>query len=69
VLRTVCVFCAANAGTHPRYVEQAAAMGRYLAMSRRRIAYGGGRTGSMGALADAALDAGGEGGPAPRLEP
>ncbi len=35
-------------------------MGRYLAASRRRIVYGGGRTGLMGALADAALAAGGE---------
>jgi hypothetical protein len=60
VLRAVCVFCAANAGTSPRYVERAAAMGRYLAASKRRIVYGGGRTGLMGALADAALDAGGE---------
>ena len=60
MLRTVCIFCAANPGTHPRYVERAAAMGRYLAASQRRIVYGGGRTGLMGALADAALAAGGE---------
>jgi uncharacterized protein (TIGR00730 family) len=60
VLRAVCVFCAANTGTDPRYVERAAAMGRYLATSKRRIVYGGGRTGLMGALADAALAAGGE---------
>lgn len=59
-LHTVCVFCAANPGTHPRYLEQAAAMGRHLALSRRRLVYGGGRTGLMGALADAALEAGGE---------
>lgn len=60
MLHTVCVFCAANPGTHPRYVERAAAMGRHLAQSKRRLVYGGGRTGLMGALADAALDAGGE---------
>lgn len=59
-LHTVCVFCAANPGTHPRYVEQAAAMGRTLAQTGRRLVYGGGRTGLMGALADAALQAGGE---------
>ena len=59
-LQTVCVFCAANPGTHPVYVERAAAMGRHLAQSKRRLIYGGGRTGLMGALADAALDAGGE---------
>lgn len=60
MLQTVCVFCAANPGTHPVYVERAAAMGRHLAQSKRRLVYGGGRTGLMGALADAALDAGGE---------
>ena len=60
MLKTVCVFCAANPGSHPQYVERAAAMGRHLARSKRRLVYGGGRTGLMGALADAALDAGGE---------
>ena len=60
MLRTVCVFCAANPGSHPVYAERAAAMGRWLAMSKRRIVYGGGCTGLMGALADAALEAGGE---------
>jgi uncharacterized protein (TIGR00730 family) len=56
----VCVFCAANPGAHPRYREQAAAMGRALARAGRRLVYGGGRTGLMGALADGALEAGGE---------
>ena len=60
MLRTVCVFCAANPGAHPVYAERAAAMGRWVAQSGRRIVYGGGRTGLMGALADAALEAGGE---------
>ena len=60
MLRTVCVFCASSPGTHPRYVAQAAAMGRYRAASKRRIVYGGGRTGLIGAIADAALEAGGE---------
>jgi len=59
-LRTVCVFCAANPGAHPVYVERARAMGRYLADSGRRLVYGGGRTGLMGAIAEGALGAGGE---------
>ena len=59
-LHSVCVFCAANPGVHPAYVERAAAMGRHLARSGRRLVYGGGRTGLMGAIADAALEAGGE---------
>ena len=60
MLRTVCVFCAANPGVDPIYVRQAAAMGALMARSGRRLVYGGGRTGLMGALADAALAAGGE---------
>ena len=59
-LGTVCVFCAANPGVDSAYVRQAAAMGRFLAESGRRLVYGGGRTGLMGALADGALAAGGE---------
>ena len=35
-------------------------MGRHLAGSGRRLVYGGGRTGLMGALAEGALGAGGE---------
>jgi uncharacterized protein (TIGR00730 family) len=35
-------------------------MGRLLGETGRRLVYGGGRTGLMGALADAALNAGGE---------
>ena len=60
MLRTVCVFCAANTGVVPGYVAAADAMGRHLATTGRRLVYGGGRTGLMGALADGALAAGGE---------
>lgn len=60
MLGTVCVFCAASPGERPVYVEQARAMGRYLAESGRRVVFGGGRTGLMGALAEGALGAGGE---------
>ena len=60
MLHTVCVFCAANPGVDPGYARRAADMGRFLAESGRRIVYGGGRTGLMGALADSALAAGGE---------
>jgi uncharacterized protein (TIGR00730 family) len=59
-LRTICVFCAANAGARPVYAERATGFGRLLAESGRRIVYGGGRTGLMGALAEGALTAGGE---------
>ena len=60
ILQTVCVFCAAGEGRNPTYVAHARQMGRYLAGSGRRLVYGGGRTGLMGALAEGALGAGGE---------
>ncbi len=59
-LRTVCVFCAANPGVDPVYRDSAEAFGCFLAQSGRRIVFGGGRTGLMGALAEGALGAGGE---------
>ena len=54
------MFCAAGAGRDAIYAAEARAMGAYLAESGRRLVYGGGRTGLMGALAEGALAAGGE---------
>ncbi len=59
-LDTVCVFCAANPGTDPMYRERAHAFGRLLAEGGRRVVFGGGRTGLMGALAEGALSANGQ---------
>ena len=59
-LDTVCVFCAANPGRSPVYRECAVAFGGILARSGRKVVFGGGRTGLMGALAEGALAAGGE---------
>jgi uncharacterized protein (TIGR00730 family) len=59
-LDTVCVFCAANPGALPLYRSEASAFGRLLATEGKRIVYGGGRTGLMGALAGGALAAGGD---------
>ncbi|MBA2720613.1 MAG: TIGR00730 family Rossman fold protein [Chloroflexi bacterium] len=59
-IRSICVFCGANPGTHPRHVAAATATGTTLAERGIRVVYGGGRLGLMGAVADAALAAGGE---------
>ncbi|MGA9836625.1 MAG: TIGR00730 family Rossman fold protein [Gemmatimonadaceae bacterium] len=59
-IRTLCVFCASSPGANPRYVAATREFGALMARSGRRIVYGGGNTGLMGALADAALAAGGE---------
>jgi uncharacterized protein (TIGR00730 family) len=60
VLASVCVFCGSNRGGNPRFGEAAADVGRLLAGEGIRLVYGGGRVGLMGAVADAALAAGGE---------
>lgn len=59
-LRSVCVYCGSSPGADPEFVTSAAAVGRALALAGIRLVYGGGATGLMGALADAALAAGGE---------
>src|SRR6187431_3315129 len=59
VLRSICVFCGASAGRDPRYAAAAAAVGTELAGRGIDLVYGGGRLGLMGAVADAALAAGG----------
>ncbi len=56
----ICVFCGSRAGTDPAYLAAAVAVGRILAERGVGIVYGGGRVGLMGAVADAALAAGGE---------
>lgn len=57
--RTVAVFCGAARPTDHRHVQDAAAIGQLLAEHGLHLVYGGSRTGLMGALADAALAAGG----------
>ncbi len=57
---TLTVFCGSRHGARPIYTEAAAELGRLAAAHNIRIAYGGGRLGLMGVLADAALAAGGE---------
>ncbi|HVT94797.1 MAG TPA: TIGR00730 family Rossman fold protein [Bryobacteraceae bacterium] len=59
-MRRICVFCGSNVGERPEYREAAVALGRLLARKNYGLVYGGGRVGLMGALAGAALDAGGE---------
>ncbi|MQY50212.1 TIGR00730 family Rossman fold protein [Rhodocyclus tenuis] len=56
----VAVFCGSSSGTQAIYDEKARETGRLLAERGIRLVYGGGRVGLMGAVADAALAAGGE---------
>ena len=59
-LRAVCVYCGSAPGAVPRYADVATAVGRLLAGEAVTVVYGGGAVGLMGAVADAALAAGGE---------
>ena len=59
-IRRLCVFCGASPGRDPAYLELAVAVGTGLAERGIGVVYGGSRIGMMGALADAALAAGGE---------
>lgn len=58
-VKRICVFCGANSGSRPVFVERAQAFGRALVGRELELVYGGGNVGLMGALADAVLDAGG----------
>jgi uncharacterized protein (TIGR00730 family) len=58
-MRSVCVYCGSSSGVGSRYLEAAALVGRALADRSLELVYGGSRTGLMGAMADAALQAGG----------
>ncbi len=54
------MFCGSRDGDRRLYREAAAELGRKIAERGLGLVYGGGRVGLMGALADAALSAGGE---------
>jgi len=58
-LRRLCVFTGSSAGVRPEYREAARDLGRLLAQRGIGLVYGGARVGLMGAVADAALEAGG----------
>jgi uncharacterized protein (TIGR00730 family) len=59
-LRRVCVYAGSSPGARPVYRAAAQELGRLLAADGIGVVYGGGNVGLMGALADAAMEAGGE---------
>ncbi len=58
--KTICVYCGSADGLSSAYLEAAYQMGQVLAQAGLNIVYGAGRTGLMGAVADGALQAGGQ---------
>jgi hypothetical protein len=55
----LCVYCGTGFGVDPAYLQSAQATGKYLAEHQIGLLYGGAKVGLMGAVADAALAAGG----------
>ena len=60
VVKSICVYCGANAGVSPHYAEAARALGRALVERNLSLVYGGGNVGLMGIIADEVLRLGGE---------
>jgi uncharacterized protein (TIGR00730 family) len=59
-MKRICVFAGSSSGARPQYRLVAEELGRAIAVRRLTLVYGGGRVGLMGAVADAALHAGGD---------
>lgn len=59
-MKRLAVYCGSATPADPTFIEAARHVGRTLAARGIGVVYGGGRLGLMGAVADAALEAGGE---------
>ncbi|MGO4293715.1 TIGR00730 family Rossman fold protein [Chitinophaga sp. RAB17] len=59
-MKRIVVFCGSSAGKDPVYMEQAKLLGAALAERQLTLVYGGAKVGLMGAVADGALNAGGQ---------
>lgn len=59
-MKRLCIYCGSSPGSRPEYLAAAQDCGRFLAQRGIGIVYGGGNTGMMGAVANAALEAEGE---------
>lgn len=59
-MKTICVYCGSSDKMSDEYLQSARKMGAAIARRGITLAYGAGCTGMMGAVADGALEAGGE---------
>ncbi|MFZ5571462.1 MAG: TIGR00730 family Rossman fold protein [Thermodesulfobacteriota bacterium] len=59
-MRRICVFCGSSPGSRPEYGDAAVELGRTLAEQGIGLVYGGADVGTMGILAHAVLENGGE---------
>lgn len=59
-MKRICVFCGSSEGAYPIYKQTAVALGQLLAQNEINLVYGGATVGTMGAVADAVMEAGGK---------
>lgn len=59
-MKRLAIYCGSASPADPVYIDAASAVGTALAQRGITVVYGGGRLGLMGAVADAALAAGGD---------
>ena len=59
-MKSICVYCGSSTGNDPAFLEEAISAGTLIANEGLTLVYGGGKVGLMGAVADAALAAGGK---------
>lgn len=56
---SLCVYCGSRPGGDPRFADAARAVGHWIGERGGQLVYGGGRSGLMGIVAQATMDAGG----------
>ena len=56
----ITVYCGAHTGTDPEFSRRAEELGRWMAQNGHRLIYGAGHVGTMGIIARAVLENGGE---------
>ena len=59
-MKSVCIYCGSAPGKDPAFLQEAVKAGTLIAEQGLTLVYGGGKVGLMGAVADAALAAGGK---------
>jgi uncharacterized protein (TIGR00730 family) len=59
-MKTIAVFCGSSKGASEQYLEGAIKLGKVLAERKLTLVYGGASVGTMGAVADSVLAAGGQ---------
>lgn len=59
-MRRICVYCGSNNGSEPTYAAAAEELADVLVRHEYELVYGGAAKGTMGVLADAVLDRGGQ---------